>query len=49
MINQYKYINVCAYVTLSVKTQLKSFFVICSFLQKKKNHPSYGKEHYVKV
>ncbi len=38
----------CTYVTLSVKTQLKEFFVIRCFLQKK-NHSSYGKEHSVKI
>ncbi len=36
---------VVVYVTLSVKTQLKIFCVICCYLQK--NHPSYGKEHSV--
>ncbi len=36
---------VVVYVTLSVKTQLKIFCVICCYLQK--IHPSYGKEHSV--
>ncbi len=35
------------YVTLSVKTQLKSFFV--DLLFSTKNHPSYGKEHSMKM
>ncbi len=42
------YYNVWIYVTLSVKTQLKSFF--CDLLfSTKKNHPSYGTEHSVKI
>ncbi len=41
--NYYKYI----YVTLSVKTQLKVFF--CDLLFSAKYHPSYDKEHSVKV
>ncbi len=35
------------YVTLSVKTQLKAF--LCDFLFSTKYHPSYDKEHSVKV
>ncbi len=40
--------NMCSiYVTLSVKTQLKSFF--CDLLFSTKKHPPYGKEHSVKI
>ncbi len=40
--------NMCStYVTLSVKTQLKSFF--CDFLFSTKNHPPHGKEHSAKI
>ncbi len=40
-------ISLLLFLTLSMKTQLKSFFVIYCFVQK--NHPSYGKEHSVKI
>ncbi len=43
---EYICVNIYIYVTLSVKTQLKSFF--CVFLFSTKNHPTYGKEHSVK-
>ncbi len=36
-----------SFLTLSVKTQLKSFY--CDLLFSTKNHPSYGKEHSVKL
>ncbi len=35
------------YVSLSVKTQLKSFF--CDLLFSTENRPSYGKEHSVNM
>ncbi len=42
-------LNLEEYVTISVKTQLKSFFLQFAVFYNKKNHPLYGKEHSVKM